>query len=179
MRAADSPLRLATRELHHAAEAHPVGASMADGTMRPEWWTDWLYALGVIHAPLDARIHFALDRGQHLSWDLDAMIRQGYEPHESEAAAALARDLAQGRGIGGAAYVFTGAHLMGGAITERAIGLRLPCAHLRWSDRPAALAAWQHYRTDATLEADARRAFATVIAILDEILARHPAAAAE
>jgi len=176
MRAAESGLRLATKELHHAAEAHPIGASMADGTMRPEWWAEWLQALFVIHCALDVHLPPDLGRSDALAADITAMATQ-YDCHgaDSDAAAGFARQLHYGYGIHGAAYVFTGAHLMGGAITERAIGQRLPCAHLRWLDRAAAIAAWQTYRSDTSREKEARAAFRCVLDILDEILSRHPA----
>jgi hypothetical protein len=174
MRASDSPLRLATRDLHHAAEAHPVGAAMADGTMRPEWWADWLFALWVIHHRMDPFLPIELRRADQLQRDLHASAELVSTIHRSPAAADFSECLRTGEGVAGAAYVFTGAHLMGGAITERAIGTRLPCEHLRWVDRAAAITAWQPYRSDATNEADARAAFSCVLAILDEILGNYP-----
>jgi len=175
MRAADSPLRVATLPLHHAAEAHPVGASMADGTMPAVWWVDWLSALHEIHMALDPHLDPALHRVAALEQDIAAMNRDGFTAHASPAAIAFTDELVRGvQSYGGGAYVFTGAHLMGGAITERAIGHRLPCAHLRWLDRAAALAAWQPYRSDASLAPSAIAAFGCVGSILSEILARHP-----
>jgi hypothetical protein len=174
MRAADSPLRLATKELHHAAEAHPVGASMADGTMRPEWWADWLQALHMIHMELDKHIPSSLARASELMEDVEEMSRRGFQGAFSEEANWWVQELQRNRYVNGSAYVFTGAHLMGGAITERAIGTKLPCAHLRWNNRAQSLTDWQPFRTYVTEEADARMAFRCVLAILEEIKARHP-----
>lgn len=174
MRAADSPLRVATLPWHHAAEAHVVGKAMVDGTMPDEWWADWLAALEMIHYALDPALSDVLHRADRLTEDVTAMIARGVSPVAPKRAWALAQDLHAGQFIEGAAYVFTGAHLMGGAVAERALRSRLPCAHLRWEDRPAALSAWQPYRSDDTKAEDATEVFKAIIDILEEIRARNP-----
>ncbi|MFZ4410496.1 MAG: hypothetical protein ACOYOH_24325, partial [Paracraurococcus sp.] len=69
-----------------------------------------------------------------------------------------------------AGYVFTGAHLMGGAITQRALAGRLPAAHLAWTNRPAALEAWRPWREAEGVEREAQAAFGLVLNIMDEIV---------
>lgn len=175
IRQALAPLRLATQDLHHAAERHPVGASMADGTMRPDWWADWINALLTIHLSLDHHLAPTLRRCTELYTDLATVsLFEGVKPRISRAAWEFAAGLDRRCNVAGAAYVFTGAHLMGGAITERMIGKRLPCEHLRWPDRAAALADWKPWRAQGDVEGEARAAFACVLAILDEILHNHP-----
>lgn len=160
-------LREATRALHHAAERTPLGAAMADGTMPARWWCDWLGALRTIHAALDPHLPPVLARLHGIDADLAALLPM--QPAPGRAAAAFAATLSAPGAIVGAAYVFTGAHLMGGAVTERRIGHRLPCAHLRWPDRRAALDAWRPLRERVDAEAEARAAFAAVLAISADI----------
>lgn len=159
-------LREATRELHHAAERHPVGAAMAAGTISEAWWMRWLMALLDIHLRLDQSMPPVLRRIAELERDIAAM--PGQLP-VSAAAWAYAQTLTTEPALRAAGYVFTGAHLMGGAVTDRALAGRLPCAHLRWEDRRAALDAWRPWREAEGLEDEARRAFAVVLAIMDEI----------
>ncbi|MBX9697881.1 MAG: hypothetical protein K2X74_00535 [Acetobacteraceae bacterium] len=163
-------LRDATRELHHAAERHPVGAAMAAGTISVRWWLDWCGALRTIHAELDPRLPAVLGRERELDADVAALLPM--QPMPSYAAAQFAGGLTAPLAVVGAAYVFTGAHLMGGAVTERAVGARLPCAHLRWADRRAALDAWRPWRDAIEAEEAARAAFAAVLAIMDGIRGR-------
>jgi heme oxygenase len=160
-------LREATRSLHHAAESTPLGAAMADGTMPARWWCDWLGALRVVHRALDPALPPVLARCDELEADLVALLP--LQPRPIKPAADYADLLVSEAARLGAAYVFTGAHLMGGAVTERRIGGRLPCAHLRWADRRLALEAWRPLRERADLEAEARAAFAAVLAISEAI----------
>lgn len=164
------PLWHATRELHHAAEQHPVGAAMAAGTISPRWWLDWCGALRTIHAELDPHLPEALHRVARL--DSDCAHMAPLQPRPSYAAAQFAAQLLNPGLIDGAAYVFTGAHLMGGAITDRALAGSLPCQHLRWDDRRAALEAWKPWRSsdDPSVANGARTAFAAVLAIMDGVL---------
>jgi heme oxygenase len=158
------PLREATRDLHHAAEQHPIGGAMAAGTISPQAWADWLAALLVVHTAIDPMLPVPCWRTEQLLADL--YLSNIPEQHHNAAAARYVQTLDD---CTGAAYVFTGAHLMGGALIERRINGRLPCAHLRWDDRAAAIRAWSPYRQAASAEPLARQAFAAVIAIMDEI----------
>lgn len=171
MTAAAGALRAATRELHHAAERHRVGAAMADGTIRPDWWADWIGALLVIHRRIDPWMPHVLQRTTALEADLWGLADA---PRRNEPAEAFVHSLRTTAALDGAGYVFTGAHLMGGAVTDRALAGRLPTAHLRWDDRPAALAAWRPWRDATHCEAEARAAFAAVIAIMDAIVEARP-----
>jgi hypothetical protein len=71
----------------------------------------------------------------------------------------------------GAAYVLTGAHLMGGEIMRRRL-VDLPTEHLEWEDRQAALAELKVMRVNAELAGPARKCFEALLAIMDEILER-------
>jgi heme oxygenase len=156
-------LASATKELHHAAERHSVGGSMADGTISEQYWADWLGALWVIHKELDPHLPVVLHRVERLETDLNEME---LTPRFIEAAVSYTDILDPA----GAAYVFTGAHLMGGAVMERKLRDRLPCAHLRWDDRQEALRAWRPMRENGDAADAAKAAFAAVISIMDEIV---------
>ena len=158
-------LRDATRDLHHAAEQHVVGGAMAAGTISAEWWADWCGALHVVHCALDKHVSEHVQRAFPLLLDLDATpCRPRYIP----AAGAFAATLRSQKRIEGAAYVFVGAHLFGGEIMRRRLENRRSCHHLRWYDRPAALAVFRPWREgDAVREA--RDAFSAVLAIMDGI----------
>lgn len=161
------PLWHATRDLHHAAERHPVGAAMADGSISERWWCDWLGALRVVHAALDPHLPAALHRVHQIDADLAVMAPMqpavGHAPH------LFAGSLTTHLAITGAAYVFTGAHLFGGALTARALGGRLPASHLLWVDRQDALRIWRPMRDAIEAELYACSAFSAVLAIMDGI----------
>jgi hypothetical protein len=70
--------------------------------------------------------------------------------------------------IAGAAYVLTGAHLMGGEIMRRRLA-GFPTTHLEWDDRKAALAALQQYRHREDIAQEARDCFMALLAVMDEI----------
>jgi heme oxygenase len=153
----------ATRELHHRAEQHPVGASMADGSIGPQQWADWLGALLTVHQRIDPHLPAHCRRYSELLLDIRD---SNATPRANIAAAEYASSL---RDVLGAAYVFTGAHLMGGAIMARKLGDRLPVHHLTWGDRAEAIAYLRGLRERDDLADEAVRAFAAVIAIMDEI----------
>ena len=159
-------LRNETKELHHAAERHPIGAALADGSISERWWIDWIQALLTIHTELDQHVPESMRRVQELAMDLS---ESSLIPKTNQAAIAYAATLTNLTAIEGAAYVFTGAHLMGGAMTDRALAGRLPSNHLRWDNRQQSLADWKPLRTKIELKEEAGRAFAAVLAILNEI----------
>ena len=159
-------LRNETKELHHSAERHPIGAAMADGSISERWWVDWIQALLTIHTELDQHLPASLHRVQELAKDL---TESSLIPNINQSAIAYVATLTNPIAIQGAAYVFTGAHLMGGAVTDRALNGRLPSNHLRWNDRQQSLADWKPLRTKIELKEEATRAFAAVLAILNEI----------
>jgi len=66
-------LQADTKDLHHACEAHPVGAAMSRGDVDPQVWADWLGALFVVHETLDRYLPDELRRVDRLALDIEAM----------------------------------------------------------------------------------------------------------
>lgn len=161
-------LRESTKEKHHAAERTPVGASMADGSISEQWWADWMGAITVIHMATDPYLDPKLRRTTRLCNDLAQL---GVQPRHIQAAAQYAATLTDSTEREAAAYVFTGAHLMGGAVTHKALRGRLPATHLEWEDRQAAVREWKPLREREDLVEAADRAFGAVLAICNEITA--------
>ena len=160
-----SNLRESTKNLHHAAEQTPLGAAMAQGSISEQWWADWLSALYTIHSTIDYFLPVELRRTHELVQDLfelNVQPRPLHKPSEY----ILYMNIED---IEGATYVFTGAHLMGGAITAKAIGDRLPKNHLLWDDRKKVIELWSPLRDRIDLEESANKAFKAVIDICDEI----------
>jgi hypothetical protein len=164
-------LRDSTKELHHRAEKHPIGASMADGTISERWWADWINALLTVHMELDRYVPHSMRRCDELIKDLSEF---SIIPNDNHAAVEYAKTLPDEHEREGAVYVFTGAHLMGGAVTDKALAGRLPCNHLRWNDRKQTLADWKPYRDKIELKESANRAFGAVNKILEEIYSKSP-----
>ena len=160
-------LAQSTKELHHAAEQHVIGGAMGEGTISGPDWLNWLGALLTVHGALDPHMPEALWRVVQIEQDIQAM---GDQPLHNQAAEDFAATLTNETAIVGASYVFTGAHLMGGAVIERRINGRLPCAHLRWADRQEALRAWRPLRERGDAADAARAAFAAVISIMNEMV---------
>jgi hypothetical protein len=160
----------ATRDLHHACEQHPVGASMSDGKVSEQVWTDWLGCLATVHAFLDWHLPPELRRVARLRKDIHVMASRGFQPASNHAALRYA---AIGLHVEAATYVFTGAHLMGGAVMEKRLGERLPCNHLRWDDRRASLDLWRPYREAEGISEFANDVFAAILQMMEEIDARY------
>lgn len=160
-----------TRDLHHACEAHPVGAAMASGTPPRHWYAAWLDVLHQIHAAIDAHLPEAAHRAERAQADMVAM---GLEIPRTEAAARYVQTLTDEQAIAGAGYVLTGAHLMGGEIMRRRLD-GFPTQHLEWDDRKAALAVLQGFRDRDDLVSAARACFGALLASMDEIHARETA----
>ena len=168
-------LREDTRDLHHACEQHAVGAAMSDGSVDEQTWTDWLGCLFVVHSFLDYHLPIEMRRVFHVKADLHAMASRGFTPRANNAALEFT---AMRMKPDAAAYVFGGAHLMGGAVMEKRLGDRLPCEHLRWYDRRAAIDVWRPMRERDDLTQPARDTFAAILEMMDEIYDRpasHPA----
>jgi hypothetical protein len=160
------PLWEATRDLHHACEAHGVGAAMASGAPPAEWYTQWLQALHTIHSVVDPTLHPVLHRVKRLEQDIEAMK---IDVPQSNAAAQYAQSLTTDEALAGAAYVLTGAHLMGGEIMRRRL-TGYPTTHLEWDDRNIALAELKTLRSRPDIAEPARACFAALLAVMDEIL---------
>ena len=72
--------------------------------------------------------------------------------------------------IAGAAYVLTGAHLMGGEIMRRRL-VGYPTTHLEWDDRKAAIVELNKFRERKDIVEESRNCFHALLKIMDEIKA--------
>jgi heme oxygenase len=171
-----------TRDVHHAAETHSFMQRMALGRITKQEWTDWLGAMRVIHEVLDPYLPYALQRCGQLLIDQCAMLP--FVPREVRSATRFARGLTAPADILGAAYIFSGAHLRGGAMMRRTLEtVGLPCLHLRVLPEEATGIEKQIARLgEDALRAmrvcvgaadGARKAFNAIIAIATEIEARN------
>jgi hypothetical protein len=70
--------------------------------------------------------------------------------------------------IAGAAYVLTGAHLMGGEIMRRRL-VGYPTTHLEWDDRKAALVELNKFREREDIVEESKNCFHALLKIMDEI----------
>jgi len=167
------PLWQATRDLHHQAEAHPLARAMIAGTITPQAWADWLQAHLTIQLALDPHLPPAVRRADALAMDLLTLLP--IEARPSPAAADFAATLTDTVSIFGAAYLTIGAHRRGGRVIEKALraaGRDLPSQHTVFQDGPAAEAFVKQLREIPALAPGARRAFASLTAVMDEIVAR-------
>lgn len=162
----------ATRDLHHEAEKHPFGGRMASGTLSVQEWADWLWAQKHVHEALDPHLPPSMQRGGALLLDLAMMLP--LLPRPSTAAASFAHDLSSTPLIAGAAYVFGGAHLRGGAVIRKRLEPHgLPCAHLRFDQAREANEWLTALRSAPGIEQGARAAFRSILSVMDEIEGRH------
>ena len=159
------PLWEATRDLHHACEAHPVGAAMASGTPPMQWYADWLSALYTIHWAVDQHIPEIIRRSEQVQNDL---TNTNCPVNIIRAANNYVINLEREQDIAGAAYVLTGAHLMGGEIMRRRL-VGYPTSHLEWPDRKAAIMELMKFREREELAQEARNCFQALLDIMDEI----------
>jgi hypothetical protein len=159
------PLWEETRELHHACEQHRVGGAMATGKPPLLWYAAWLVAIHQIHAIVDTHIPTVLNRTDRL---LEDITSTGYKLPPSAAATTYIDSLIDEKRISGAAYVLTGAHLMGGEIMRRRL-IGFPTKHLEWDDRKEAISILQQYRTRSDISEEAKDCFRALLAIMDEI----------
>jgi hypothetical protein len=166
-------LYAATRELHHACEAHPVGQRMSAGTVSPQEWADWLAAFRAIHQAIDPHMPLHLARVALLDADIAAMQAvHGVAARESHAAHVFADSLDTEEARLGAAYVLHGAHRRGGAVLARIMsGAGLPTAHVFYP-LPAATEEFVKGLRERTDLAEAATAtFQALLAVMDEIAA--------
>lgn len=161
------PLWESTRDLHHACEAHAVGGAMATGKPPRIWYKAWLMALYQIHTAVDPSMPECLARSMRIFKDLQGMDEEP-EVKLLKSAAAYAASLKDEKSIAGAAYVLTGAHLMGGEIMRRRLE-GFPTLHLEWDDRKEAIAVLQTYRTRDDITEESRDCFQALLNVMDEI----------
>ncbi len=166
------PLWEETRELHHACEQHAVGGAMATGKPPHIWYTAWLVALLQIHAVIDPHMPDILKRTDRIIEDIEEMLPV-YRIPVLDAAIVYTKSLTDEKRIAGAAYVLTGAHLMGGEIMRRRLE-GFPTKHLEWDDRKGAIGILQTYRTRDDIGEEAKDCFKALLAIMDEIESLYP-----
>ena len=157
----------ATKDLHHACEAHPVGGRMSKGNVTPQEWADWLWAFRCLHSVVDLQLPDHMSRDGLLSADLSVL------PSANPSAAALtfASSLV-GREVTGAAYVLHGAHRSGGRVMAPILSKRgFPCAHISYRD-PDAVKAWVVGARESDCVDMARATFECLLSVMDEILRR-------
>ena len=154
-----------TRDLHHACEAHPLGQAMVNGTITPQQWAEWLWAMRVLHQVVDAALPDHMARHGALTADLAVLPK----PRASRAAMRFALDLI-GQDTTGAAYVLHGAHCSGGRVLAPKMAKRgLPTAHTSYRD-PDAVRGWILAAREQKDCADqARATFACLLDVMDEM----------
>jgi hypothetical protein len=166
----EQPLYEATRDLHHACEAHPIGATMSAGTVSEQVWCDWLEALRVIHKAIDEWVPPYVQVAGELTLDLVDMLP--LQPRELLAPHVLAATLTTPERACGAAYVLVGAHRRGGQMMERTFakaGRTLPNRHVKFQDPAAAEAFVKALRLKGFLTDAARDTFQCLLDTMDEI----------
>lgn len=153
-----------TRDLHHACEEHDIGAAMASGKPPIQWYTDWVRSLLEIHTVIDEHYPSTINRIDRLKLDLENLVK----PSELTVAKEYAESLKTEKDIAGAAYVLTGAHLMGGEVMRRRL-LDYPTKHLEWENRKDALKELNVLRSREDVVEEARNCFSALLRIMDEI----------
>lgn len=164
-------LRELTRELHHAAEQHPFGTKMSSGDVTNQEWADWVASLHCVHTVLDASLPPSLDRRGELLLDLGLLLP--VRGIAAASAAKFANSLTDPDRIIGAAYIFMGAHLRGGAVIRKRLEPKgLPCNHLRFAQAKEANDYIVALRDISHAAAGATAAFRAIIEIMDELAYR-------
>jgi len=171
MKVTEQPLWIATKDLHHACEQHVVGIAMASGAPSRVWYAKWLRALYQIHSTIDDSHPETIRRTERLLKDLQDI---GIETEDLVEATEYCAALNNEKAIAGAAYVLTGAHLMGGEILRRRLHEYYPTKHLEWDDRKEALGVLSSLRSRTDINEEARNCFQALLYIMDEIAYSEP-----
>jgi len=153
-----------TRDLHHACEEHDVGAAMASGKPPMQWYSDWIGSLLDIHIRIDENYSTSIRRVERLKEDLENLV----PPRKMIVAKEYSATLNDEKSIAGAAYVLTGAHLMGGEVMRKRL-IGYPTKHLEWGDRKLALKELNILRSREDVVEQARSCFSALLRIMDEI----------
>ena len=160
----------ATRDLHHACEQHPVGGVMAIGKPPAIWYRAWLQVLLQLHEVVDQHLPSTVHRVERIKADIATL---NIEVTSIKAAENYINTLTNSTAIVGAAYVLTGAHLMGGEIMRRRLE-GFPTEHLSWDSRPEALKCLTQLRESPDVIQPARDCFKALLDSMDEILETYP-----
>jgi len=164
-------LRDLTRDLHHAAEAHPFGTRMSQGDITRQEWADWLASLRCVHTKLDAHLPPFLDRRGQILLDLGMLLPINGTPAKAANDLSWVSDSVSS--IIGTAYIFGGAHLRGGAVMRKRLEpLGFPCSHLRYDQAKEANDYIVSLRDISHAADGATKAFNMIIRIMDEIAHR-------
>jgi len=164
-----TPLWVATRDLHHACEEHEVGGAMSTGSPPYLWYAKWLMALKQIHTVVDSTLPECVHRVSRIEEDLASMAAAGYIVSELAYPEIYANEIAgDSLATAGAAYVLTGAHLMGGEVMRRRL-VGYPTKHLEWGDRKEALAVLSELRMREDINEQAKNCFRALLTTMDEI----------
>jgi len=159
----------ATRDLHHACEAHPVGQRMTAGTVTRQEWANWLAAFRAVHVVIDPHHPAHMARVALLEADLALLPA----PRVGQAVDILSATLTTPTMITAAAYVLHGAHRRGGRVLASTMGKAgLPTAHVIYPLPAEVEAMVKALRDRAELADGARAVFAGLLAVMDEIEAR-------
>jgi heme oxygenase len=157
----------ATKDLHHACEAHPLGSRMSKGNVTPQEWADWLWAFQCLHSVIDLQLPEHMARGGLLTADLSVLPTA----RPSSAALLFASSLV-GKDVTGAAYVLHGAHRSGGRVMAPVLAKRaLPCAHIAYKD-PDGAKDWIRGARESDSVLMARETFQCLLSTMDEIMRR-------
>jgi heme oxygenase len=166
----NSELWNATRDLHHACEQHPVGGVMAVGKPPAIWYAAWLQVLLQLHEVVDKHLPSTVHRVERIKKDIATL---GITVEPIKVAENYANTLTNSTAVVGAAYVLTGAHLMGGEIMRRRLE-GFPTEHLSWDSRPEALKCLTQLRESPDVIQPARDCFKALLDSMDEILETYP-----
>lgn len=159
----------ATKDLHHACEAHPVGSRMSKGSVTTQEWADWLWGFRCLHSVVDLSLPQHMARDGLLAADLSVL-----PPARPSAAALTFAAGLVGQDVRGAAYVLHGAHRSGGRVMAPILTKRgLPCAHTSYRDQEVVKAWVVATRTTDGVDL-ARATFGCLLSVMDEIQARGP-----
>jgi len=129
-----------------------------------------LQVLLQLHEAVDQHLPETVHRVQRIKQDIDVL---NINIPSIKAAKKYVDTLTNLNKITGAAYVLTGAHLMGGEIMRRRLE-EFPTEHLCWADRKEALKCLTVLRESSDVAEPARDCFKALLDSMDEILEKYP-----
>jgi heme oxygenase len=143
---------------------------MAIGKPPAIWYRAWLQVLLQLHEVVDQHLPSTVHRVERIKADIATL---NIEVTSIKAAENYINTLTNSTAIVGAAYVLTGAHLMGGEIMRRRLE-GFPTEHLSWDSRPEALKCLTQLRESPDVIQPARDCFKALLDSMDEILETYP-----